>query len=296
MTAKTKQEAQCCQDLSVRCAKAEMERDATKASEKRPCDMDLEEFKTAAAEQVRLIVDAGKPPSKFPSTMDATVWGAALRRSMQDDGCSKVEGWFQAALSFAYVRGSEETLEKQKLAARPNSVSPLDSFDSRDWAKEFMSRFRGLTGSFIDEELMVGWFANALMRGYDEHRWKLERESPAGPPSDLERLETTMRLHHEWAAKNISNLRETLQIRTLGLDAPALKRRLDSAEKQVDWLTERLPELEHSIANPDLKLSRRIDELDERMKAAHDAHVDQTVKWADELDKRLSDLEARTWK
>lgn len=34
MTTKTKQEALCCQDLSVRCARAEMERDAAKASEK----------------------------------------------------------------------------------------------------------------------------------------------------------------------------------------------------------------------------------------------------------------------
>jgi len=54
--------------------------------------------------------------------------------------------------------------------------SPLGSFDARDWAKEFMRCNNGLSGPFVsshvrvDEETMVGWFANALMRGYDERR------------------------------------------------------------------------------------------------------------------------------
>ncbi len=54
--------------------------------------------------------------------------------------------------------------------------SPLNSFDARVWAKEFMRCNNGLSGPFVsshvrvDEETMVGWFANALMRGYDERR------------------------------------------------------------------------------------------------------------------------------
>jgi hypothetical protein len=39
---------------------------------------------------------------------------------------------------------------------------PLPSFDARDWAKAFCKLHGG------DEELMLAWFANALMRGYDE--------------------------------------------------------------------------------------------------------------------------------
>ena len=60
--------------------------------------------------------------------------------------------------------------------------SPLGSFDARVWAKEFMRCNNGLSGPFVsshvqvDKETMVGWFANALMRGYDEHRWKTERQ------------------------------------------------------------------------------------------------------------------------
>jgi hypothetical protein len=45
---------------------------------------------------------------------------------------------------------------------------PLPSFDAQDWAAAFckIAKAKGLD---IDEEWMVTWFANALMRGFDEH-------------------------------------------------------------------------------------------------------------------------------
>mgnify|MGYP001583706507 CR=1 FL=1 len=42
------------------------------------------------------------------------------------------------------------------------------SFDSRVWAKEFCDIFERNHGFRPDEEWMISWFANALMRGYDE--------------------------------------------------------------------------------------------------------------------------------
>ena len=60
------------------------------------------------------------------------------------------------------------------------------SLDARDWAKEFMrinagrlvENFGGppRDGALVDEATMVGWFANALMRGRDEAHWKLHKE------------------------------------------------------------------------------------------------------------------------
>lgn len=46
---------------------------------------------------------------------------------------------------------------------------PLPSFDARDWAKEFcrIAIAKGFD-PIEDEDWMVTWFANALMRGYDE--------------------------------------------------------------------------------------------------------------------------------
>lgn len=50
---------------------------------------------------------------------------------------------------------------------------PLPSFDAQDWAKSFCKiatalSYRDAEGNPIDEGWMVTWFANALMRGYDE--------------------------------------------------------------------------------------------------------------------------------
>lgn len=51
---------------------------------------------------------------------------------------------------------------------------PLPSFDATDWAAAFCKianedlGYRDPEGKPIDEGWMIGWFANALMRGYDE--------------------------------------------------------------------------------------------------------------------------------
>lgn len=49
----------------------------------------------------------------------------------------------------------------------------LESFDACDWAAEFMRIFGTDRRHEIDEELMRGWFANALMKGFDEHSHRI---------------------------------------------------------------------------------------------------------------------------
>ena len=63
---------------------------------------------------------------------------------------------------------AEYELENQSTPPEQRSDWPLPSFDARDWAKAFMVVYDN--GAYIDEALMVGWFANALMRGFDEER------------------------------------------------------------------------------------------------------------------------------
>lgn len=48
---------------------------------------------------------------------------------------------------------------------------PLPSFDAEDWAKAFCKRNPG-----VAEDIMISWFSNALMRGYDQGRHD-ERET-----------------------------------------------------------------------------------------------------------------------
>lgn len=55
---------------------------------------------------------------------------------------------------------------------------PLPSFDAVDWAKAFVKLHGG------DEDLMRGWFANALMRGYDERTLAQSSQSYADGMED----------------------------------------------------------------------------------------------------------------
>jgi len=42
------------------------------------------------------------------------------------------------------------------------------SFDARDWARAFVAHVQTNPAIATDQDTMVTWFANALMRGYDE--------------------------------------------------------------------------------------------------------------------------------
>jgi len=70
---------------------------------------------------------------------------------------------------------------------------PLPSFHAVDWARAFIEAF-GNRPDQIDEAVMTGWFANALMRGFDEHTSRHRKE--------LEQL------HHDLSAMR-EELRET---------------------------------------------------------------------------------------
>jgi hypothetical protein len=48
-----------------------------------------------------------------------------------------------------------------------------ESFDARDWARAFVATVHEQPGIPTDEETMLGWFANAIMRGWDERERRL---------------------------------------------------------------------------------------------------------------------------
>lgn len=48
-----------------------------------------------------------------------------------------------------------------------------DTTDALVWAKEFMKTLENPDVE-LDEEMMLSWFANAIMAGYDEARRKYE--------------------------------------------------------------------------------------------------------------------------
>lgn len=63
---------------------------------------------------------------------------------------------------------------------------PLPSFDARDWAAAFVKTATALgytdgAGNPIDEGWAQTWFANALMRGFDEHAARQSSHIAAAP-------------------------------------------------------------------------------------------------------------------
>lgn len=71
---------------------------------------------------------------------------------------------------FQYLAGLIPALGIAKAAKPPLAAGHeiIQSFDARVWAHHFVEHVRQLPGLPLDEETMATWFANALMRGYDE--------------------------------------------------------------------------------------------------------------------------------
>lgn len=64
-------------------------------------------------------------------------------------------------------------MEHANTPPKERSDWPLPSFDAKDWAEAFCKiangfGFKDAEGKPLDEGWMITWFANALMRGYDQ--------------------------------------------------------------------------------------------------------------------------------
>ena len=108
----------------------------------------------------------------------------ALREAKQVRGCK----------GYPVILGGDHAAFEIEHANTPSQQRPdwpLPSFDALDWAKAFcktfiVSRIEGhLTAPVDDQEgLMTTWFANALMRGFDqrcarEFEFHIKREREA---------------------------------------------------------------------------------------------------------------------
>ncbi len=88
---------------------------------------------------------------------------AILPRPQQECECGAV------AIEHCPIHGISGELQmgKSLSPAKPEVKFNPQSMDAQVWAKEFMRLF-GKSLSQIDEGLMISWFANAIMAGFDE--------------------------------------------------------------------------------------------------------------------------------
>jgi hypothetical protein len=91
---------------------------------------------------------------------------------------------------------------------------PLPSFDARDWAKAFCKLNPGM-----DEETMLAWFANALMRGFDEHGSRTAAQSAVRERTITTVQEKLVDQKFCWCIVRVLHDEEIIQNFGSGLDA-----------------------------------------------------------------------------
>lgn len=88
-----------------------------------------------------------------------------------------------------FKRHVDMTADEIREKYRYDQNWPIQSFDAKDWAKAFIDTLGARISYQLDEATMLGWFANALMRGWDERQWRLDAEAarlnqPAAPEQE----------------------------------------------------------------------------------------------------------------
>ncbi len=79
------------------------------------------------------------------------------------------------------------TKEDSKLRGHDGLPWPA-TFDAMVWATEFVDTVKHNPAIATDQDTMLGWFANAIMRGYDQRTWY--------PPKKISLLERLQHLVH----------------------------------------------------------------------------------------------------
>ena len=105
------------------------------------------------------------------------------------------------------------------------AIDPLLTIDAKLWADEFMATKQRLGDAEFDHAMMLSWFANAIMRGYDAGR---DSMTPTPPSPDSQ--------------ATIAALEET--ILKMGEQAAVVAKDAMAAKEQVAALQARVKELE----------------------------------------------------
>ena len=138
------------------------------------------------------------------------------------------------------------------------AIDPLLTIDAKLWADEFMATKQRLGDAEFDHAMMLGWFANAIMRGYDAGR-----DSMTPTPS------------HPDAQATIA----------------ALQAQLESANKLIYKKNCDLGRAETIVNDLQSQLTQRTAECD-ALKLVNDTHMKTVMKLSHVVEQRTAELEA----
>ena len=151
------------------------------------------------------------------------------------------------------------------------AIDPLLTIDAKLWADEFMATKQRLGDAEFDRAMMLSWFANAIMRGYDAGR---DSMTPTPPSPDSQ--------------ATIAALEET--ILKMGENAAVVAKDAMAAKEQVAALQARVQELE--AQHEDLVERNRILRHRPDLPVERTEFHDRFVKLQSQLTQRTAELEA----
>ncbi len=128
------------------------------------------------------------------------------------------------------------------------AIDPLLTIDAKLWADEFMATKQRLGDAEFDHVMMLGWFANAIMRGYDAGRDSMTHTPPhPDAQATIAALQARVQELEEW--KHIVTGAGTDQESVIRLAAheytkPAIQCWKEANAKLESQLTQRTAELE----------------------------------------------------
>jgi hypothetical protein len=113
------------------------------------------------------------------------------------------------------LNGDHAEFEREHANTPPHERPdwPLPSFDARDWAAAFCK-----INPKMPEDIMVTWFANALMRGFDECASRTDRNAIIEECAVA--AEAQDRIGREWVADSLWDV----VMKRAGANVRALKR------------------------------------------------------------------------
>jgi chromosome segregation ATPase len=168
--------------------------------------------------------------------------------------------------------------------AAESEPDPLRSFDGLLWAREFMQLLNDDTfanNGGVDEALMVGWFANALMRGYDEGALDVHRLEAR--IADLERERDG--LLRRCAAYE----RSAIEWSELKCEGARLERELAAARLEIVSLTDALNDATLSNEVGERELAAARGEC-QRMRETAEVTLEQAVALRAAIDASVVEL------
>jgi hypothetical protein len=115
------------------------------------------------------------------------------------------------------------------MAEESVTVDFTQSFDARDWARAFVEHVTAQPTIATDEGTLIAWFANALMRGWDEHARRCPTDALIRVVAQFDGTPTISREHFD--ACNAIFV-EALQLARPHVDPDGY--RLDVRQRQMD--------------------------------------------------------------